>query len=95
MSRRGTALRRRSDGAGRAQCGNGCPHTRSGGRRSQLIDYAMRQIPAQDIRAAGRAGVVNYVSNASSEDVNHLTPESSGQAFTQVADGLCRWRAGG
>lgn len=55
----------------------------------------MRQIPAQDIRAAGRAGVVNYVSNASSEDVNHLTPESSGQAFTQVADGLCRWRAGG
>jgi len=30
-----------------------------------LIDYAMRQIPAQDIRAAGHAGVVNYVSNAS------------------------------
>ena len=30
-----------------------------------LIDYAMRQIPAQDIRAAGHTGVVNYVSNAS------------------------------
>ena len=27
-----------------------------------LIDYAMHQIPAQDIRAAGHAGVVNYVS---------------------------------
>ena len=29
---------------------------------SQLIDYAMKQIPAADIRAAGYAGVVNYVS---------------------------------
>src|SRR5690625_36396 len=29
-----------------------------------LIDYAMRQIPAQDIRAAGHAGVVNYVSTS-------------------------------
>ena len=27
-----------------------------------LIDYAMRQIPAGDIRAAGYAGVINYVS---------------------------------
>ncbi|MFZ1165448.1 DUF1906 domain-containing protein [Mycobacterium sp.] len=27
-----------------------------------LIDFAMRQIPAQDIRAAGHSGVVNYVS---------------------------------
>lgn len=27
-----------------------------------LIDYAMRQIPAADIRAAGYSGVVNYVS---------------------------------
>lgn len=29
-----------------------------------LIDYAMRQIPAQDIRAAGHAGVINYVSTS-------------------------------
>lgn len=29
---------------------------------TQLIDYAMRQIPAADIRAAGYAGVINYVS---------------------------------
>ncbi|MGW0160202.1 DUF1906 domain-containing protein [Mycobacterium sp. NPDC003323] len=29
-----------------------------------LIDYAMRQIPAADIRAAGHAGVINYVSTS-------------------------------
>ena len=29
-----------------------------------LIDYAMRQIPAEDIRAAGHAGVINYVSTS-------------------------------
>ncbi|MEO6795267.1 MAG: DUF1906 domain-containing protein [Mycobacterium sp.] len=29
-----------------------------------LIDYAMRQIPAQDIRAAGHSGVINYVSTS-------------------------------
>ncbi|MDY6869402.1 MAG: DUF1906 domain-containing protein [Actinomycetota bacterium] len=29
-----------------------------------LIDYAMRQIPAPDIRAAGHAGVINYVSTS-------------------------------
>jgi len=28
----------------------------------QLIDYAMRQIPAEHIRAAGYSGVINYVS---------------------------------
>lgn len=27
-----------------------------------LIDFAMRQIPARDIRAAGHSGVINYVS---------------------------------
>ncbi|MDA4108557.1 DUF1906 domain-containing protein [Mycolicibacterium holsaticum] len=29
-----------------------------------LIDFAMRQIPAKDIRAAGHAGVINYVSTS-------------------------------
>jgi Domain of unknown function (DUF1906) len=29
-----------------------------------LIDFAMRQIPAEDIRAAGHAGVINYVSTS-------------------------------
>ena len=31
---------------------------------STLIDFAMRQIPAQDIRAAGHSGVINYVSTS-------------------------------
>lgn len=35
---------------------------RAGAAAPQLIDYAMRQIPAADIRAAGYAGVINYVS---------------------------------
>lgn len=30
--------------------------------RPQLIDFAMRQIPAEHIRAAGYSGVINYVS---------------------------------
>lgn len=30
----------------------------------QLIDYAMRQIPAEHIRAAGYSGVINYVSTS-------------------------------
>src|SRR5947209_130765 len=30
----------------------------------QLIDFAARQIPAQQIRAAGYCGVVNYVSES-------------------------------
>ena len=30
----------------------------------QLIDFAARQIPAQQIRAAGYSGVVNYVSES-------------------------------
>src|ERR1700754_427177 len=29
-----------------------------------LIDFAMRQVPAQDIRAAGHSGVINYVSTS-------------------------------
>lgn len=29
-----------------------------------MIDYAMTQIPARDIRAAGHAGVINYVSTS-------------------------------
>lgn len=29
-----------------------------------LIDFAMRQIPARDIRAAGHSGVINYVSTS-------------------------------
>jgi len=47
-------------GLGVASAGAGMPTARAAG--SQLIDYAMRQIPAEHIRAAGYAGVINYVS---------------------------------
>lgn len=53
--------------AASALAGLGAVSTRTGTPEAvaaapQLIDYAMRQIPAQDIRAAGYAGVINYVS---------------------------------
>lgn len=47
-------------GLGAATAGVGTPVAAAAA--TQLIDYAMRQIPAADIRAAGYAGVVNYVS---------------------------------
>ena len=47
-------------GLGAVATGVGAPTASAGA--SQLIDYAMKQIPAADIRAAGYAGVVNYVS---------------------------------
>lgn len=47
-------------GLGAAALGLGAP--RAAAAAPTLIDFAARQIPAQDIRAAGHAGVVNYVS---------------------------------
>lgn len=47
-------------GLGAVSAGISAPAASAG--PSQLIDYAMKQIPAADIRAAGYAGVVNYVS---------------------------------
>ncbi len=47
-------------GLGAASASVGAP--KAAAASSQLIDYAMRQIPAADIRAAGYAGVINYVS---------------------------------
>jgi len=44
-----------------AAAGAGSP-TATAAAAPTLIDFAMRQIPAQDIRAAGHSGVVNYVS---------------------------------
>jgi len=43
-----------------AAAGPGTPRALAAG--SQLIDFAARQIPAEHIRAAGYAGVINYVS---------------------------------
>lgn len=47
-------------GLGTASAGAGAPTASATGH--QLIDFAMRQIPAGHIRAAGYSGVVNYVS---------------------------------
>src|SRR3954454_17291959 len=47
-------------GLGVASVGFGTPT--AAGAAPQLIDFAMRQIPAEHIRAAGYSGVVNYVS---------------------------------
>lgn len=47
-------------GLGSAAAGANAPTVSAAGPK--LIDFAMRQIPAEDIRAAGYAGVVNYVS---------------------------------
>ena len=47
-------------GLSAAALSSGAP--RAAAAAPPLIDFAARQIPAQDIRAAGHAGVVNYVS---------------------------------
>lgn len=47
-------------GLGTAAAGSGTP--RAEAAAPQLIDFAMHQIPAEHIRAAGYSGVVNYVS---------------------------------
>lgn len=49
-------------GFGAASAGAGAPSAAAA--TPALIDYAMRQIPAQDIRAAGYSGVINYVSTS-------------------------------
>jgi hypothetical protein len=47
-------------GLGTTSAGVGTPEAAAAAPK--LIDFAMRQIPAADIRAAGYAGVINYVS---------------------------------
>ncbi|MCB0938160.1 MAG: DUF1906 domain-containing protein [Mycobacterium sp.] len=49
-------------GLGVAAASTGTPRAAAAG--SQLIDFAMRQIPAEHIQAAGYAGVINYVSTS-------------------------------
>ncbi|MEB3023546.1 DUF1906 domain-containing protein [[Mycobacterium] crassicus] len=49
-------------GLGVASAGAAAPTASATGH--MLIDYAMRQIPAQAIRAAGYSGVINYVSTS-------------------------------
>lgn len=49
-------------GLGTAAAGVGAPTASAAA--PTLIDFAMRQIPAEAIRAAGHAGVINYVSTS-------------------------------
>jgi hypothetical protein len=49
-------------GLGTAAAGAGAPTASA--TAPMLIDFAMHQIPAQDIKAAGYAGVINYVSTS-------------------------------
>ena len=49
-------------GLGAVALGTGAPAAAAAA--PTLIDFAAKQIPAQDIRAAGHAGVVNYVSTS-------------------------------
>ncbi|MBX7435122.1 DUF1906 domain-containing protein [Mycobacterium sp. Y57] len=49
-------------GLGAAAAGAGVPSASAAA--PTLIDYAMLQIPAQHIRAAGHSGVINYVSTS-------------------------------
>ncbi|CDP87380.1 MULTISPECIES: DUF1906 domain-containing protein [Mycolicibacterium] len=49
-------------GLGVAAAGLGAPVASAAA--PTLIDFAMRQIPAQDIRAAGHSGVINYVATS-------------------------------
>lgn len=53
-----------------------------------LIDYAMRQIPAQDIRAAGHAGVINYVSTSRPGSSFGAKPITLPYAQSLTASGL-------
>ena len=53
-----------------------------------LIDFAMRQIPAQDIRAAGHAGVINYVSTSRPGSSFGAKPITKPYAQSLTAAGL-------
>jgi hypothetical protein len=53
-----------------------------------LIDFAMRQIPAQDIKAAGHAGVINYVSTSRPGSSMGAKPITRPYAESLTAAGL-------
>ena len=53
-----------------------------------LIDFAMRQIPAADIRAAGHSGVINYVSTSRPGSSFGAKPITLAYAQSLTAAGL-------
>ncbi|CAN5412262.1 DUF1906 domain-containing protein [soil metagenome] len=69
-----------------AAAGTGTPTAAAAA--STLIDYAMLQIPAQDIRAAGHAGVINYVSTSRPGSSFGAKPITLPYAQSLTASGL-------
>ncbi|BAY00245.1 putative twin-arginine translocation pathway [Mycobacteroides stephanolepidis] len=53
-----------------------------------LIDFAMRQIPAEDIKAAGHSGVINYVSTSRPGSFMGAKPITRPYAQALTAAGL-------
>jgi hypothetical protein len=70
---------RRCGGLGVAAASTGTPRAAAAG--SQLIDFAMRQIPAEHIQAAGYAGVINYVPR-----LGPVRPSADHPALRQVVE---------
>ncbi|MGV0607542.1 DUF1906 domain-containing protein [Mycolicibacterium sp. XJ1904] len=73
-------------GLGAASAARHAP--RAEAARPTLIDYAMRQIPARDIRAAGHSGVINYVSTSRPGSSFGAKPITLPYAKTLAAAGL-------
>ncbi|OBI79376.1 DUF1906 domain-containing protein [Mycobacterium sp. E740] len=73
-------------GLGVASAGAGAPPASAAA--PTLIDYAARQIPAQDIRAAGHAGVINYVSTSRPGSTFGAKPITLPYAKSLTAAGL-------
>ncbi|MDR3661781.1 MAG: DUF1906 domain-containing protein [Mycobacterium sp.] len=73
-------------GLGAASAATGTPTAKAAA--PTLIDFAMRQIPAQDIRAAGHAGVINYVSTSRPGSSMGAKPITRPYAQSLAAAGL-------
>ncbi|OBI38706.1 DUF1906 domain-containing protein [Mycobacterium colombiense] len=74
-------------GLGAASIACGMP-TAAAAAPPQLIDFAARQIPAQQIRAAGYSGVVNYVSMSRPGSSFGAKPITRSYADSLIAAGL-------
>ncbi|HEY0228839.1 MAG TPA: DUF1906 domain-containing protein [Mycobacterium sp.] len=74
-------------GLGAASVACGMP-TAAAAAPPQLIDFAARQIPAQQIRAAGYRGVVNYVSESRPGSSFGAKPIIRPYAYSLIAAGL-------
>src|SRR5271163_2465252 len=74
-------------GLGAASATAGTP-TAAAAAAPQLIDFAMRQIPAEHIRAAGHSGVINYVSLSRPGSSFGAKPSTRSYAESLTAAGL-------